>query len=472
MHLQEVPHQAEPSAVAEPSGAPLAVAAQSAVADPPSAVADLPCEPPSDVLECVAIVPALVLQQAPVEQAPVEGPVGHTDMADAPACPTEASLQNMKPPAPSSPTSSAHVHSPAVPAVAANAESAVAATCRIQATLLALARSIRRPHSYVGYSAFILMGLLRRCQPCVWEGPERINLINVFAPWALERCNVPVLVDAIAVGLISSGVGNLSMVAISDAHPLSNTSHFVAAIRVPECSVVAGASGFEAVYASKGVAPIATVMDGDCALDAMTMMLGIPPSAGGRSDLRVEISDYLIQRISEPWMQDILVACQEITQADLLMSRSCVAPCGRSVAAPAEPAPAVADLAVVPAEPKDIVQPDDETFAAMRWASKLDDASSVLSLIRSLPTAVVDEQVHLYRRRSDTAVAEAAQRKGPLPKISCGPDSRLATKHLVAHRFHLFFYANATPTDKKLPYGAVKAFIKDNIHWTAKKRPV
>ena len=59
MHLQEVPPPGEPSAVADPSGAPLAVAAQTAVADLPSAVADLPCEPPSDLLECVAIVPPL-----------------------------------------------------------------------------------------------------------------------------------------------------------------------------------------------------------------------------------------------------------------------------------------------------------------------------------------------------------------------------------------------------------------------------
>ena len=167
-----------------------------------------------------------------------------------------------------------------------------------------------------------------------------------------------------------------------------------------------------------------------------------------------------------------MAACQEVRHEDLLLSRSCVAPCAGSIAAPAEPAPAVADLAVVPAEPKDIVQPDDETFAAMRWASKLDDASSVLSLIRSLPTAVVDEQVHSYRRRSETAVAEAAQRQGPLLKISCGPNSRLVTKQLVAHHFHKFCRADDIPTDQKLPYGAMRAFINDNINWTSKKRRI
>ena len=44
------------------------------------------------------------------------------------------------------------------------------------------------PRSYVGYSAFILMGLLKRCQPCVWEGAAFIDLLEVFAPWAKECC--------------------------------------------------------------------------------------------------------------------------------------------------------------------------------------------------------------------------------------------------------------------------------------------
>ena len=170
MHLQEVGFHGEPAAVAEPSGShlPLPVAVETAVAAPP-------CEPPSVVAECAAIVPALALEQAPVDQpvsteCPVEEPVVHTDMVDAPGCPKEASLQNMKPLAPASPSRSMHVHSHCVPDAAADAKSAVATKHTIHVALLALARSIRRPRSYVGYSAFILMGFLKKCQPCVWGG--------------------------------------------------------------------------------------------------------------------------------------------------------------------------------------------------------------------------------------------------------------------------------------------------------------
>ena len=71
-----------------------------------------------------------------------------------------------------------------MPVVTAFAEQpqAVAAQRVIRSTLLALARSIRRPGYYVGYSAFILFALLKRCKPCAWEGREKVHLLQVFAP--------------------------------------------------------------------------------------------------------------------------------------------------------------------------------------------------------------------------------------------------------------------------------------------------
>ena len=77
-------------------------------------------------------------------------------------------------------------------------------------------------------------------------------------------------------------------------------------------------------------------------------------------------------------MHDVMAACQELRYEDLETYRSGDA---QIIAAPTAPAPAVADLAVAAAEQKDVVTPDEETFAAMRWASKLDDDSCVLGLI-------------------------------------------------------------------------------------------
>ena len=78
------------------------------------------------------------------------------------------------------------------------------------------------------------------------------------------------------------------------------------------------------------------------------------------------------------------------------------------IAAPIVPAAAVAEPEDQSAKDENDVKPDEETFAAMRWASQLQDDASVLYLLRSLPTAIVEEQVRLYRGQQETAVARTA----------------------------------------------------------------
>ena len=121
------------------------------------------------------------------------------------------------------------------------------------------------------------------------------------------------------------------------------TSHFVAGIKIPECQVLESSCSLETLYASLGVSVIASVLDGDCAFDVMTMMLGIPGSFAARKDLRIEVSDYLISRIGEPWMHDIMVACQELRLEDVKLYRS--GGVEMVAAPPSAPAPAVADPA-------------------------------------------------------------------------------------------------------------------------------
>ena len=165
-------------------------------------------------------------------------------------------------------------------------------------------------------------------------------------------------------------------------------------------------------------------------------------------------------------MQDIMATCQELNVADVELARSEGA---IIAAAPTAPAPAVAEGAIVAVEHATL---DEETFAAMRWASKLSDDSSVLRLIRSLPKEIVEEQLSLYRRRDETAVAAKAEEKGPDSKINASSCSQYNTRMLVAQRFHRYCLANAITVEKRLPYGAMKTFIKDNIEWTTNQKPL
>ena len=91
--------------------------------------------------------------------------------------PKEAELRALQPPAPAAPTHRPAADAAAQASVAAVAPPAVAARHAVQTRLLALAREIRRPGAYVGYSAFLLLGALKKCQPCVWEGAVFIDLL-------------------------------------------------------------------------------------------------------------------------------------------------------------------------------------------------------------------------------------------------------------------------------------------------------
>ena len=409
IHMQRVPElPAVPPAVAEPTCKP-----------PPGGFA-LPTE--MDTTEATPIAePAAMAQPETANELPGEvqtavdsvvdtvvdlvvDPVVEVlkDQVQAPDCPQIAPLHYMHPPAPAAPVShdlQQGGESATAVAVTAVLPPALAAQHRIESKLLALAREIRRPKAYVGYSAFILMGLLKKQRPCVWEGTSFIDLLQVFAPWALEFCTSELPMTAIACSFVAQSGGAVELVGICEQHPLSNTTHYVAGIHIPQCEITEQTCSFEALYASLGVACVASVVDGDCGLDVMTMMLGIAPSFAARKELRIEISDYLITRIGEPWMHDIMAACQELSHKDVVLYRSGDT---KIVAAAMAPPPAVAEPAAPTCDETGETTVDEETFAAMRWASKLSDDSCVLSVIRTLPKEIVQEQVVLYRQRKET----------------------------------------------------------------------
>ena len=60
--------------------------------------------------------------------------------------------------------------------------------------------------------------------------------------------------------------------------------------------------------------------------------------------------------------------------------------------------------------------PDEETHTALQWASKLQDDANAISVFRSLPQAIINDQVELHRSRS-TEPAVAAH---PPEKLDLG----------------------------------------------------
>ena len=106
--------------------------------------------------------------------------------------------------------------------------------------------------------------------------------------------------------------------------------------------------------------------------------------------------------------------------------------------------------------------PDAEIFKAIAWAIKLTNDSNVLSLIHSLPKEIVEEQVRLYRNRPNTAVAKEPS------KIHVGPNPHHRVRMLVGQRFHLYCHSRGIRIEDRMPYGAMKTFVHDNIEWNVK----
>ena len=128
-----------------------------------------------------------------------------------------------------------------------------------------------------------------------------------------------------------------------------------------------------------------------------------------------EISDYLIARVQSPWMQDPMVALQEISAEDAALFRG-EAEKGHCGALPEETA-AVAERSSEPV-PSDGVSmertPSDQTaltVAALSWATHLQDHALLVGLAGSLPEAVVEEQVRLYEARGGVVAKASTEPK-------------------------------------------------------------
>ena len=185
--------------------------------------------------------------------------------------------------------------------------------------LLALSRSIRGARQYVGYSAFVLFGLRFEVRPVIWEGEERIDLLDTFAPWALERCTKRCAVDAVTCCMVPRSGGHGEMVPVSEAHPLSQCRHFVACATLGIPLSVPGTS-IESFYQRLGQVVLGTVTDGDCGLDVMSQMIDRSQSSVSFTALREELAEYMVPRIKLPWMQDLMAALREIDFDDLKLS--------------------------------------------------------------------------------------------------------------------------------------------------------
>ena len=99
---------------------------------------------------------------------------------------------------------------------------------RLFANIWTLARQIRTPRTYMGYSFFLLVAIARHCKLIMWEGEQRIDLLDVYSPWAVESAVADGAVEGVVCCMEALPCGNAKMVPVCEEHPLTECKHFLA----------------------------------------------------------------------------------------------------------------------------------------------------------------------------------------------------------------------------------------------------
>ena len=257
---------------------------------------------------------------------------------------------------------------------------AAAAEHRVYSRIWDLAMEIQSDFHYVGYVFFVLMGLLKKCQPCVWEGPSRVNLLEHYATWAMASAVAECATDGVVCCMRARPEGIAEMVPVSGDHPLNECRHFVA------CHKLAGdlrdcGDTIQAFYGRLGIVLLGTAADGDCGPDTACIMLSRPQTLQERRKLRHEVADYLRERYNEPWMHELLVVCQEMPIEWMHDFRSSGAGSDPVPPLPPHPPPAAplyaaaggneAAVAALPDTGANVsLEESVETFRALEWSTQ------------------------------------------------------------------------------------------------------
>ena len=142
--------------------------------------------------------------------------------------------------------------------------------------MLYLARRIREPCVRIGYESFLLLAMMKRIRVFCWEGENKVDLVEVFAPWASQLLESTAIADAIVCKFVVHAVtGTATCMPVSEEVPLRQCNHFIAAIDTS--TVVDEDSAYlvgdiESMYVPHERAVVYTVADGDCAVDTMCVM--------------------------------------------------------------------------------------------------------------------------------------------------------------------------------------------------------
>ena len=165
---------------------------------------------------------------------------------------------------------------------------------------------------------------------------------------------------------------------------------------------------------------------------------------------REELGDYMVDRLTQEWFQEVMVNCQEIDSSDLAALRSL----GLAVAIDRAAAGPVEGGVLQPTEgPVSGAEPvSEELLQAIRWSTGVREDSVLLVVAEELAPAERLDQLQRYRGRGAATAARPAAKALVIP-------TRLQSRQEVACRYHEFLQSRygwekgmRRPRDASLPF--------------------
>ena len=331
-------------------------------------------------------------------------------------------------------------------------------TNNILRRVLKLAQEIRGINNWIGYSAFLFLSIMDSLRPYAWEGETRIDLVANYATAFTDKCNKQPHIEVVACCLVSQDAGVPEYVPVSDTHPLSQCKHYLAATAAPLDG--ATGAGIQGYYNQLGMVVMGTAVDGNCGIDVMCQMKGLPANIDNFKQLRIELCDFIISNASEPWVHDLMVATGELTQDELDSFRASQTRVAESSAEgmdkqnPQDVAMHANKFAVA-----ELMHITEDHLKAVSWKTGMTEDVSVRRLARALPEAVLEELLMSWKN-AERSVAE------PSPE----QEKILVNQKLFHSRMHLakafddYLVMNGwDKQDKRKPRNSVPSFIESRV---------
>ena len=189
-----------------------------------------------------------------------------------------------------------------------------------------------------------------------------------------------------------------------------------------------------------------------------------------------DVADYLCDRIHEHWIEDLLVATQELPedlverareampqarQRPIVMPQSPTDHCTeeQSHSGPASVAPAAQSMADVSIGALALTE---EAQSALSWSTGCKDSGMLADMASRLTDWCLQEQIRAYKARSCTAIAVPSSSDDGVLFVNPTLERH---KRRVCIAFREFCEARGIKKGERLPHGIITKFLTQRVRW-------